>query len=71
MAKLTLAEATKPKGGGGDQYISRTFLTGAKAPVVDPKLFAGAKAKVFRIVSHDSRRHTILYIEDMDPNTVL
>ena len=72
MAKLTVAEAPKPKvAGAGEQYISRTWLSKAVAPTADPAAFSGSTAKVFRIVSGNSRRHTILYIEDMDPNTKL
>ena len=71
MAKLMVAEAPKPKTSKAETYISRTWLAGQAAPVVDPSNFAGSKAKAFKIVSGNGREHTLLYIEGVSPDAKL
>ena len=68
MAQMSAAE--KKVAAKTETYISRVWLDAQDAPKADLSSFAGKTAKVFRVVG-GTGPHTILYIRDLDPNTVL
>ena len=68
MAQMSAAE--KKSAAKTETYISRVWLDAQDAPKAAVSSFNGKTAKVFRVVG-GTGPHTILYIRDLDPNTVL
>lgn len=71
MANLTVAEKPTPQK-GDKPYISRIWLSNTPAPTVTVNI--GGRdfvTKAFKVESHNTRRHALLYIEDVNPDDLI